>query len=240
MRGMRGGLWVAVALCAGIGVVAVTGRWMFPDSLAVRMVPVRARIFAAANRADPPDSDRPEYVRAIDAKFGANRALTLLHLAPGLLFMVLAPVQLVKTIRSRWPAVHRWNGRIVVTAGLVTLVPGLYFGVMLPLGGAAEAVIVGPVGIFFVACFWKAIAAIRRRDPATHREWMLRAIAIAFGISFERLVAGVLDLWLAPAGVSTPNIFVASIFIAWAICIGVTEWWIRSTRPRPETLGVPA
>lgn len=41
------------------------------------------------------------------------------HLATGAIILLLGPVQLIASVRNRWPAIHRWVGRIYVfTAGV--------------------------------------------------------------------------------------------------------------------------
>ena len=43
-----------------------------------------------------------------------------LHFAAGGLLLVLGPTQLIAWIRQRWLPVHRWIGRLFVTASLLT------------------------------------------------------------------------------------------------------------------------
>ena len=59
---------------------------------------------------------------------------------------------------------------------------------------------------------------------------MIRAFAIALGISTVRVVALIFDLTLTPAGVRTPDVFVLSIWIGWLLTMAVAEAWIRYTR----------
>src|SRR6266567_2802854 len=49
----------------------------------------------------------------------AHRALTLAHVLPGMLFMVLGPLQFVRRIRSSYPWLHRWTGRAFLIASLI-------------------------------------------------------------------------------------------------------------------------
>jgi hypothetical protein len=77
----------------------------------------------------------------------------------------------------------------------------------------------------------KALVAIRRRQVARHREWMIRAFAIALAVSTVRIVGPSLDLLLTPAGFRLPEIFVLSLWTGWTITVGAAELWIRYTRP---------
>src|SRR5438105_4456002 len=51
-----------------------------------------------------------------DGGFARRPGLTLLHIVPGFIFMVLGPLQFVTTIRSRYINLHRWCGRIYVAS----------------------------------------------------------------------------------------------------------------------------
>jgi hypothetical protein len=73
--------------------------------------------------------------------------------------------------------------------------------------------------------------AIRRGEVGRHREWMLRAYALAAGISIVRLVDAALDLAFAPFGMSPATMFVISIWLGWIITGGAAEFWIARTRP---------
>src|ERR1700679_10912 len=62
----------------------------------------------------------------VNPKFGAfdsglqiNKALTFVHIIPGALFMILAPLQFVPGIRARHLWFHRFSGRILVVLGLI-------------------------------------------------------------------------------------------------------------------------
>jgi hypothetical protein len=115
---------------------------------------------------------------------------------------------------------------------LVSVVAGLYFGILIPYGGAGEAVAIAVFGCLFLMAIGRAFLAIRRHQVARHPEWMIRVFAIAIAISTVRVIAGVLDVALTPAGIRPPDLFVLSLWTGWTITLGVAELWIRYTRPR--------
>lgn len=53
-----------------------------------------------------------------DRGFGLHPVLTFVHIVPGGLFMILAPLQFIPNLRSRCLWFHRWSGRIIVVSGL--------------------------------------------------------------------------------------------------------------------------
>ena len=116
----------------------------------------------------------------------------------------------------------------------VSALAGLHFGLSVPFGGAGEAAAVAVVGGWFLITLGRAFRAIRGGDVARHREWMIRAFAVAIGVSTVRVVAVVLDIALAPARIPPRDMFVLSIWIGWAITLLAAERWIVSTRPRAE------
>lgn len=164
----------------------------------------------------------------IERKLARHRSLTLLHVVPGALVLLLAPLQFVGRIRRRYVAYHRWAGRLILTAVAISGVAGLVFGFFFPFAGAGERLVTTLVGIGFLYCAIRAWLNIRWRRPAQHREWMLRMYAIAIGIATVRLVS--FTTAFIP-GISVRDAFVLSLWVGWALSLGVAEFWIRRTRP---------
>ena len=234
------GVWCGVVLLVAIGVAAALGRSLFVADLATRGELVRERALQALGRDDPFRLQRPEEIRLVDRRFAAHAVVTLLHVLPGGVFLVLAPFQLSSRIRNRHIRFHRWSGRILVLVGFVTVLTGLYFGLLMPYGGPAEALAIALVGGLFLTAVGKAVLAVRRGDVARHREWMIRAFAVTLGISTDRLVGAVVDLVLTPAGLGLRPAFVLSIWTGWALTIGAAELWIAHTRSHAHLVAVPA
>jgi len=49
-------------------------------------------------------------VAGLDAHFAAKICMTLLHIVPSLLFVLLVPLQFVRSLRLRHSRFHRWTG----------------------------------------------------------------------------------------------------------------------------------
>jgi len=229
-------LWGSVILLAVIGVGAAVGRWVFLADFATRVDPVRERILDVLRLVDPFLMERAEGLDQFDGRFAAHPVLTLLHVLPGGIFLVLAPFQFSSRIRGRHIQFHRWSGRALILAGLVSALSGLYFGILMPYGGPAEVAVIVLVGGLFLTAIGRALAAIRKHQVSRHREWMIRAFAVAIGISTVRIVAGVYDMALTPAGVRPAEIFVLSLWTGWALTLAGAELWIRYTRARGRGL----
>jgi len=183
---------VLLSACVGflvvLGVFAAYGRSIHVDDWLMRMEPPRADAFARLRLVDPFASDRPAEVERLDRKFGDHPRLALLHTVPGGLFLAFALLQFSTRVRRRWIGFHRWSGRLLIAAAFATTVPALFFGVLRPYGGSAEAVAIALFAALFLFSLGRGFVAIRRGDVTRHRAWMTRAFAIALGISTVRVV----------------------------------------------------
>lgn len=225
-----------VALLVLIGVASSVGRAAFPGTLAVRAEPVRQRLSESVGRGATLPAGRMEEIRRVEQRFDDHRAVTLLHVGPGALFLLVAPLQFVRGLRTRHLAVHRWSGRLLVLAGVVTVTAGLYFGAWIPAAGVEESAIIIAVSSFFVLSLAKGVLAIRRGDAIRHREWMIRAFAIGLGISTIRIFAAVADVLLTPAGYRLETLFVVSLAAGWATTSAAAELWIARSRSSAPTV----
>jgi hypothetical protein len=127
---------------------------------------------------------------------GALMAMTA-HLAMGAIILLLGPAQLIGAIRRRWPAVHRWLGRLYVCTAGVAGVGGLGFIVARgTIGGAAMNAGFGLYGVLMIVCAWEAYRHARARRFDAHRAWAIRLFALAIGSWLYRMDYG---LWLTAA-----------------------------------------
>jgi len=155
--------------------------------------------------------------------------IVALHVVLGGLYLVFAPFQFVKGIRSRHLGYHRWMGRFLVAIGLVTGVTALFMGLVIPFSGWPERVLIGLFGSLFLFALGKGFVHIRARRVALHREWMIRAFAIA--LATQRLIF--IPLLLTVAAPTDGEIVTLSV-VAWTVALVVhsslAEVYIRLTR----------
>lgn len=214
-----------------IGVSSSALRVAAPRFVHEVVVPTRARALVSLGIVDARAQERALQVQEFEEKFTRYRAAILWHVIPGSLFLLFAPLQFVRRIRSRLPALHRWSGRALIVIALASILPGMWFGLFMPTGGRSETVVIALFGTLFVAAIARAWLAIRHKQIAVHREWMIRAFAVALGISTVRLFAAPLDLLLTPMGWSSPAIFVASLWLGFGSTSLAAELWLYATRP---------
>lgn len=225
-------LWTVVALLVALGVFAAVGRTVFLDDFIARTEPVRLWNMAALGRNDPMALRRQAEVARMDGSFATHPKLTLLHVVPGGLFLLFAPLQFSSRVRTRNLALHRWSGRILLPLLLATVLPGLFFGLVMPFGGLGEAIAIALFGVTLLSSIVVAVVAIRRGQIARHREWMIRVFAFAIAISTIRIAFGVIDAALTPSGYPPADQFVLSVWTGWIVTLAAAEGWIRYTRRR--------
>jgi hypothetical protein len=160
-------------------------------------------------------------------KFNSHPAVTLLHVVPGAIFLALAPLQLVTRLRERRPAVHRATGYLLLACALPFALSGFYLAIREPSFGPFGAAAAVLAGLLFVHAGVRAYASITRGDVARHRAWMLRFLAVAYGIAVIRVISVPMAM-LFPM---RPSDFGARTFwFGWTLSILFAEWWIRRSR----------
>jgi uncharacterized membrane protein len=173
------------------------------------------------------DSD----TRYASLKYNSLPVTVLLHVVPGGLFLLLAPLQLSSRLRRRYAAVHRSLGYLLLVLAIPFALTGIYIAVRDPVFGpmAATAAVIAD-GLFINAGV-RAFLAIKAGDYRRHREWMLRFLAIAYAIAIIR-VLGLSVLAVVPIG---PRAIGGPMFwLGWIVSGLLAEWWIRRTRARPS------
>lgn len=132
-----------------------------------------------------------------DRRYALHPLLAYLHIVPAVVYLVGAPLQLHRRFRQRHLTLHRRIGRGLLGAGVLAGAFAIVFGVRFAFDGPLEASASVVFGLYFLVALGRGLVAIRRRDVATHRRWMVRAFAIALAVGTIRIWVGL----LAAAGV---------------------------------------
>lgn len=162
------------------------------------------------------------------ARYIEHPVSAYLHIGLGVVYLLGAPLQLAYQFRSRHYATHRRLGRVLLSAGVVSGIFALAFGVPHAFGGLWEAIATAVFGTWFMGCLVTAYVSIRRGDVVRHRRWMIRAFAVCLGIGTIRIWIGIFAL----AGLGLPDSFAAAFWIAFSLHVAVGELWVRTT-PHP-------
>jgi uncharacterized membrane protein YozB (DUF420 family) len=157
--------------------------------------------------------------------------IVALHVVLGGVYLALAPFQFVKRVRFRHLGYHRNTGRLLVAVGLVVGVTALFMGLVIPFSGWPERVIIGLFGGLFLVSLIVGFVYVRAGQVNLHREWMIRAFAIALSIATMRLIfIPAMIIVSAPTDAQIAALSVMSFTVAFVAHASVAELWIRATR----------
>lgn len=144
------------------------------------------------------------------------------HLTLGPLALLLAPVQLWTGLRQRRPWLHRLTG---YTYALAVLGAGIASLLLLPQfqGTSWAASGFAAMALVWIACTATGVIYARKGDTATHRVWMLRSIAVAFG-------AVTLRLYMAPLianGWTVTETYDVTAWLSWVPNLIAVQLWLN-------------
>ncbi|HEY0640189.1 MAG TPA: DUF2306 domain-containing protein [Pseudonocardiaceae bacterium] len=155
------------------------------------------------------------------------------HVIFGTVALVTACLQVWPWLRERHPAVHRWSGRLFVFAGV--LPSGILAIAIVPVSFAAPGNAANAI-LWFVTTFI-GFRAIRRRDYAKHRRWMIYSFAVTMQIVWGRALFLASPLFPAHPHTQALVIETAS-WLGFVVNLLIAQWWIERTADRP--LRIPA
>jgi len=163
-------------------------------------------------------------------RIDASPVPLVLHVVAAAVYAVVGAFQFPARIRRAHRAWHRRAGRVLVGAGLVVAGSGLWMTLFYPgaPGGdllwTARLVAGSAIGISIVLGF----TAIRRRDIAAHRAWMIRAYALAVAAGTQVFTQGISEGLFGTTDLSTA----VGVSSGWVINAAIAEWIIRRPRSR--------
>jgi hypothetical protein len=161
------------------------------------------------------------------------------HMALGGLITALAPLQLIPTIRRRWPGVHHALGYTVAGLAGLTALGGLVY--LVAHGAVGGVPMVAGFGLYGALMLLAAIQTIRfaRIRDLRHRNWAARLIVLILGSYLYRVHYGI--NYAAFGGVATNDAFTGTFDLVQNVAfylpyLAILEIWLRLTRSRPEGL----
>jgi len=165
-----------------------------------------------------------------NARFFDSPVPVLTHIVSVIVYCLLGAFQFVTWRRRR--AWHRMAGRILIPAGLLSALSGLWMTVFYELpstDGPALVVIRLVFGIAMVAAILLGIRSIRRREFLTHGAWMTRAYALGVAAGTQAIVLTAASLMV---DTTHPDVKAPLMALSWIINIVVAEWVIRRRSQR--------
>ncbi|MEO8529228.1 MAG: DUF2306 domain-containing protein [Pseudolysinimonas sp.] len=200
-------------------------QWLVPTGLILlSLIPILAgavRLTELTGEA----IETPQNARFLDSPIPV-----VTHIVSVTIFSLLGAFQFVPALRRRRGGWHRTAGRILVPAGLLAALSGMWMAVFYahPVGeGDAISALRLLFGAAMIASIVLGFRAIMRRDFVIHSEWMTRAYAIGVGAGTQAIV-------LIPESIifGSGNELPRTVFMgaAWVINLAIAELVIRRRR----------
>jgi len=203
-------LWIALVILCAIGAAAAARRVV--------------ALFSA------PGAGSSDSV-VLDAHFATKAGMTLVHIVPSLLFVLLVPLQFVSSLRRRYRRFHRWTGRLIMGLGLAIGISALWLSAH-PVGGVVEGTATMFFGSLFLLSLGKAWWHIRSGRIELHREWAIRMVATALGVATTRPIMAVFFATTRLTGLTPEQFFGPAMWLGFISTCLAGEGWIRYTRPQ--------
>jgi hypothetical protein len=193
---LRVGFWI----CIGIGLAVVLRRLI---------------VLAHPSQSAPPQ------LAQLDAVFASHAGLTLAHIVPALIFVLMAPL-----FYWRRFAGAVWLERMLFVFGTVVGVTA-YAMSLLPVGGWVERSAVLVFNSLFLYALGRSFVSMRRGDRPLGQRWMTRAIGILLGIATTRPVMGVFFATSRLTHLEPNQFFGIAFWIGFSINAVVVELWLQ-------------
>ena len=178
----------------------------------------------------------------IEGDFWGNIAVVA-HVLLAAIITVGGLLQLIPFIRNRWPAIHRWNGRLYVGIAMLMSLSGMFMVLTRyekVVGGLTGHIAIMINGSLIVGCAIMAFRHARQKRFAQHRIWALRLFLAVSGVWLFRVG---LMAWLSihgkPVGfdpVSFTGPFLTALYgLVYLLPLFILEVYLRAQRSPSTT-----
>lgn len=178
----------------------------------------------------------------IEGDIGGNIAVVI-HMLFAAVITVGGLLQLIPVIRCKWPAIHRWNGRLYVITAMLMSLSGMFMVLTRSdkvVGGLIGHTAIMINGSLIVTCAVMAFKYARQKKFAQHRIWALRLFLAVSGVWLFRVG---LMAWLTlhgrpvgfdPVSFSGPFLNVL-YFVVYLLPLLLLEVYLRAQRSQSGT-----
>ncbi len=163
------------------------------------------------------------------------------HILFATVISIAGALQLIPGVRNRFPAFHRWNGRLFVLAAFTQAITGLYLTLSgrRIVGDVTQHVISVLGAVLIMFCAGMALRYAMARDFTTHRRWALRLFLVASASWFFRLGFFLTLALFGPIGFD-PTTFSGPLLTFWSLAqyllpLGALELYLLA-QDRPGAL----
>lgn len=195
------------------------GFWI---CIAISVAVVLRRLLALIH----PSQSGPPQMAGLDSVFASHATITVAHIIPALLFVLIAPVIVFR--RATRPP---WMDAAFYALGAIVGLTA-YGMIAYAIGGWIERSAVYFFDTLFLFSLARAWRYRRNSSSAPARRWELRSIAILLGIATTRPVMGIFFATSQATHLSVRQFFGIAFWIGFSVNVLVFELWIRSVDRR--------
>ena len=204
--------------------------WLLAGFLVCVVISI-AVVLRRLNELIRPSHDRPPMMAAMDATFSSHAVLTVMHIIPAAIFVVLAAAMLLRRTGGEWLERLHFDMFFVMffVSGAITGATA-YAMSFHAIGGWVERSAVLVFNTWFLFSLGRAYFLGLRGDAARKREWITRAVGILLGIATTRPVMGVFFATSGRTHLGPNQFFGMAFWIGFSINAVVVEYWLHSRR----------
>lgn len=193
-----------------------TGFWV---CIVIAVAVVIRRLFALAN----PSAAGASPMAGLDTAFANHAALTLAHILPALVFVILAPIVVFRKAPR-----FAWADQLLFPVGAIVGLTA-YAMSSYAVGGWLERSAVLFFNTLFLFSLFRAFRYQQKGDLWRKRRWLVRAIVILLGIATTRPVMGVFFATSRLTHLEPNQFFGMAFWIGFSINMVIVELWLRRT-----------
>ena len=153
----------------------------------------------------------------------------LLHVLGGTVALILGPWQFWTRLRDRALSLHRWFGRVYLSAVLVGGAAGLYMAAI-AFGGLPTQLGFAGLAVLWLTTGVMAYRRVRQGDYEAHRVWMIRNYALTFAAVTLRIWIPLLLL----LGFSFVTAYTTVAWLSWVPNLIAVEMYISGKKARKK------
>jgi len=198
------------------------GFWL---SIVIGIAVVIRRLIALAG----PPSASASPMQGLDEAFAGHAGLTLAHIIPALILVLLVPIVMFR----KGPRLA-WADQLLYPLGAIVGVTA-YAMSAYSVGGWIERSAVLVFDSIFLLSLWQAWRFRQLRNATFERRWLLRAVVILLGIATTRPVMGMFFATRRLTHLEPQQFFGIAFWIGFSINAIVIELWLRRRDGVPES-----
>lgn len=150
---------------------------------------------------------------------GGHGGWLFLHVAGGIVALLVGPLQFWSGLRRKHLRLHRWSGRVYLGSVAVSVAAAIYI-LLLPHSSFGFRIGIAGLAFAWISTSGLAYLAIRWRQIVQHKEWMIRSYVVTFGfVTFRGLLEGSTALEIA----TFEERVSAASWMCWAVPLLITE-----------------